>query len=265
MSLTLFKATFKKNWVLGLIFTLVLMMYSGVMISMFDPNSIESLMKMFELFPPEIMSMLGFAEAFTDMTGYLASWLYGLLMIGFPMVYSIMLGNKLVAKTVDNGSIACLLSTPDSRLKIAVTKAVYAVLSLVVILGIVFLFNIVLSNAMFPGNLNMEAFINLNITVVLVNLVVMSITFFFSCVFSDAKFSIGFGTGVPLAFLLIKMLSGASDKLDILAKLSIFGWYDPMKIASGEVALTTNLVYVVIIVILFTAAILIFKRKRLAV
>lgn len=265
MSLPLFKTTFKKNWVLGLIFTLVLMMYSGVMISMFDPASIDNLMKMFELFPPEIMSMLGFAEAFTDMTGYLASWLYGLLMIGFPMVYSIMLGNKLIAKTVDNGSIVCLLSTPDSRVKIALTKAIYAIISMIVILGIVFIFNITLSNAMFPGSLDIEAFTNLNITVLLVNITVMAITFFCSCLFSDTKYSIGFGAGIPLAFLLIKMLSGVSDKLDFLTKISIFGWYDPMKIASGEIAMTANIAYIVIAIVLFVAGIMIFKRKRLAV
>ncbi|MEG1463036.1 MAG: hypothetical protein RSC48_07980, partial [Anaerorhabdus sp.] len=77
--------------------------------------------------------------------------------------------------------------------------------------------------------------------------------------------SIGFGAGIPLAFLLIKMLSGVSDKLDFLTKISIFGWYDPMKIASGEIAMTANIAYIVIAIVLFVAGIMIFKRKRLAV
>lgn len=265
MSLALFKTTLKKNWILALIFTLVLLMYSGVMISMFDPATIDSLKQMFELFPPEVMSMLGFAESFSDMTGYLASWLYGLLMIGFPMVYSIMLSNKLVAKTVDNGSIACLLATPDSRTKIIVTKAIYAIISMIVMLTIVYAFNVTISNVMFPGSLNVETFTQLNITVLLVNLVVLAITFCCSCIFSDAKYAIGVSTAIPVGFLLIKMMSGASSKLDFLAKCSIFGWYDPMKIAGGEVAVVANVAYLVIIIVLFVVSVIVFKRKRLAI
>ncbi len=57
---------------------------------------------------------MGFSGLVTDLTGYLASWLYGLLMFGFPMVYCIILGNRLVARQVDSGSFAYLLSTPHS-------------------------------------------------------------------------------------------------------------------------------------------------------
>lgn len=265
MSFALFKLTIRKNWVLFIIFTLVLMMYSGVMISMYSPENVQNLMQMFELFPPEMMKAFGFASAFTDMTGYLASWLYGLLMVGFPMVYSILLSNKLVAKSVDNGSIACLLSTPTSRVKIIVTKAVTALLSLVVMLAILFAFNALIGNAMFPDDLNVKAFFNLNVTVLLVNLVVMSISFFFSCLFSDSKYSIGFGAGIPIMFLLLKMLGDVSDKIEILKKISIFGWYDPMSIASGETVWGINAIYFIIIIVLITLSVIIFKKKRLAV
>ncbi|MEG0177204.1 ABC transporter permease subunit [Anaerorhabdus sp.] len=265
MSFALFKLTIRKNWVLFIIFTLVLMMYSGVMISMYSPENVQNLMQMFELFPPEMMKAFGFASAFTDMTGYLASWLYGLLMVGFPMVYSILLANKLVAKSVDNGSIACLLSTPTSRVKIIVTKAVTALLSLVVMLAILFAFNALIGNAMFPDDLNVKAFFNLNVTVLLVNLVVMSISFFFSCLFSDSKYSIGFGAGIPIMFLLLKMLGDVSDKIEILKKISIFGWYDPMSIASGETVWGINAIYFIIIIVLITLSVIIFKKKRLAV
>lgn len=265
MSFALFKLTIKKNWVLFLIFTLVLMMYSGVMISMYSPDNVQNLMQMFELFPPEMMKAFGFASAFTDMTGYLASWLYGLLMIGFPMVYSIILAHKLVAKSVDNGSIACLLSTPDSRVRIILTKAIYALLSLFVMLAILFAFNVVLGKAMFPNDLNVKAFLDLNITVLLVNLVVMSISFFFSCVCSDSKLSLAFGAGIPIAFLLLKMLGDVSDKIEILKKISIFGWYDPMKIVMGENVLVVNLIYLGIVLVLLVLSVLIFRKKRLSI
>ncbi len=265
MSMPLMQLTIKKNWPLALIFFGVLAMYSGVMISMYNPGDMESLMQMFELFPPEVMSALGFAGAFSDMTGYLASWLYGLLMIGFPMVYSIILAGRLVAKTVDSGSIACLLATPDSRGKIILTKAVYAVLSLTAILGLLFLANCLLGKALYPDDLDVAAFFQLNVTVTLVNITVLSISFFFSCLFNDTKYSLAFGAGLPIAFLLMHMLGGASPDAEIVRKLSIFGWYDPLSIVNGETVPGVNLLYGLLSLLLLGGGILIFRKKRLPI
>jgi ABC-2 type transport system permease protein len=122
MSFTLLKAVFKKNWTLLLIFFGALTMYMAVMVSMYDPSDMEALTSMLKLFPAELMKAMGFSELITDLTGYLASWLYGLLMFGFPMVYCIILGNRLVVKMVDNSSFAYLLSTPNSRVKLLLHK-----------------------------------------------------------------------------------------------------------------------------------------------
>ncbi len=265
MSAALMKLTIKKNWTLALIFFLVLTMYAGVMISMYSPGDTEKLMQMFALFPPEVMSAFGFAGAFTDMTGYLASWLYGLLMIGFPMVYSIILAGRLVAKTVDSGSIACLLATPDSRSKIIITKAVYAVLSLTAILALLFLVNCLLGKALYPEELDVGAFFQLNLTVTLVNITILSLSFFFSCLFNEVKYALAFGAGVPIGFLLLNMLGGVSPDLEILKTISPFGWYNPMKIAGGEYVPALNLLYAGLSLVLLAGGIYIFRKKRLPI
>ncbi|HOV69603.1 MAG TPA: ABC transporter permease, partial [Clostridia bacterium] len=99
MSITLFKTLIKKNWLLLLIFFGVLTMYTTVMIAMYSPEETEAMASLLKLFPEEMMKAFGFLETVTDLTGYLASWLYGMLMLSFPMIYSIILGNKLVVKT----------------------------------------------------------------------------------------------------------------------------------------------------------------------
>ena len=108
MSLVYFKSLIKRNWLLLVIFIAVLTMYMSVMISMYDPEDMEALTAMTKMLPPEMMSAMGFSSLVTDLTGFLASWLYGLLMLGFPLVYCIILGNRLVAKMVDNSSFAYL-------------------------------------------------------------------------------------------------------------------------------------------------------------
>ena len=265
MNFPLFKLTLKKNWVLFLIFLGVLTMYTTIMASMYDPDDMAGLMSMFELLPPEIMNALGFAGVFTDVTGFLASWLYGLLMIAFPMVYSIILSNNLIAKMVDSGSMACLLSMPVSRTKIAVTRGIYALCSVAVLQMLIFAIGTITCELLFSDSLQVGAFFRLNVTAMLVNMTVMSITYFFSCLFNDTKYSVGFGAGIPITFLLLNMLGGASSDAEILKKLSIFGWYDPVKLVNGASSLGVNLIYLTITLLLFIAGVIIFNRKRLPI
>lgn len=264
MSLALLKQDIRSNALIFWIFFAVMLLYSVVMIAMFSPDSLDALNAMFEVLPPEIMSAMGFSGAFSTLVGYLASWLYGIILTAFPMVYSILIGNRLVAKTVDNGSLACILATPNSREKVINTHAVFAFGSCALQFTGVFLANILIAKLMFPDvDIDMERYLALNLTVLLVNLLVMAITFFFSCLFNDSARALGFGAGIPIVCLLLNMLGNASEDIKWLKHFSIYGWYDPVGIANGDKTLAVNLIYVGLILILFAMASVIFQRKKL--
>lgn len=263
MSLTLLKTTAKRNWVLLLIFAAVLTMYTSIMIFMFDPEDVESIASMLDLFPEDMMKAMGFSQLITSLTSYMASWLYGLLMLAFPMVYCIILGNRLVAKMVDNSSFAYLLSTPNSRTKIIFTQGIYSLLSIFVLFAFLFGLGSALSAAIHPEAMDVEAFLRLNFTTMLVNMVVMMISFFFSCLFNESRKALGFAAGIPIAFLLLNMLGGVSEDAAILKKISIYGWYDPVELVNNGDMWLINVIYAAIAIILFAAAIIIFRRKRL--
>ena len=263
MSLTLLKATWKKNWLLLVIFFGVLTMYMTVMVSMYNPNDMQAINSMLRLFPKELMNAFGFSNVPSDLTGYLASFLYGMLMLGFPLVYCVILGNRLVARMVDNGSFAFLLSTPNSRAKIILTQGVYALASVAALFAALSGVGVLACAAAFPGALNTGAFLKLNFTTMLVNMAVMMISFFFSCLFADAKKAQGFGAGIPIAFLLMNMLGGASRDAQVLKSISIYGLYDPLKLAGGANVTYVNLFYTGLILVLFAAGLLIFQKKRL--
>lgn len=266
MSLTLFIATLKKNLFLAILFFLIMVMYSTVMINMYNPESMDALNSMFKVMPPNVMKALGFNGVFMNLFGYLASWLYGLILTAFPMVYCILLGNGLVSKTVDSCSISCLLSTPNSRNKIIITKGLYALISVFIMQMMIFGFNFLLSASMFPNeSMDIAVFLKLNITVALVNMTVMAIVFFFSCLFNNPKYALGFGAGVPIAFLLFNMLGNASQDAEILKNISIYGWYDPVGIVNGNATVGVNLIFIVIITVLFVSSVIIFKNKRLPI
>lgn len=265
MSITLFKTTLKKNWILLLIFISVLILYTLEMAVIYSPEDMEKLTSVLKMFPEELMKAMGFSDVVTDLTSYLASWLYGMLMFAFPMIYCIILGNKLVAKTVDNGSMAYLLSTPNSRVKIIVTQGIYAILSVAVLFSTLFGISVLICESKLPNLLDIGAYFKLNVTTMLVNMAVMMITFFFSCLFNDSKYSLLFGAGIPITFLLMNMLGGASKDAELLKKFSIYGLYDPVKLVRGSDYFNLNMLFLGIIIVLFIASVLVFKRKRLPI
>ncbi|HAE61675.1 MAG TPA: hypothetical protein DCG38_05035 [Eubacteriaceae bacterium] len=262
MSIVLLKKTLKRNWVLWAIFFGVLTMYMTIMVYMYDPDDIQALIKMVEIFPEELMNAMGFA-GFTDITGYLASWLYGMLMMAFPMVYCIILGNRLVAKMVDDGSMAYLLSTPNSRSKIIVTQGIYALASVAFLFAALFAVGVAISEMIYPGLLYIKGFLMLNITTMLVNMFVVMIVFFFSCLFNDIKYSTGFGAGIPIVFFLMNLLGGVSEDASIIKNLSIYGLYDPLLVATESTFVWANFFYLAGILIFFIAGIVAFDKKRL--
>jgi ABC-2 type transport system permease protein len=263
MSAALLKYTARKNWVMLLIFFGVLTMYLTIMISMYDPEDMESITSMLELFPEDLMQAMGFSQLVTDLTSYLASWLYGLLMFAFPMVYCIILSNRLVAKKVDNGSFACFLATPVSRVRVIMTLGTYALLSVIVLFAGLFGVGVAFSEIMHPGLLEIDRFLMLNITVMLVNMAVVMIGFFFSCMFNDSSLATGFGAGIPIGFLLMNMLGGVSDDLEIIKKLSLYGWFDPVELVRDSGFPLIGLVYAGIALVLLASAVIIFRRRRL--
>lgn len=263
MNFTLFKVNMKKNILLLVIFFAVLTMYLTIMTIMFNPDDISAMQDLADLMPEKLIDSMGFSEMITDLTSYLSSWLYGLLMFAFPMVYSIILGNRLVAKMVDNSSFAYLLSTPNSRTKIIVTQGMYALFSMLVLFSSLFLVGLVVSQAVFPGLLNIYQFFRLNITTMLVNSVIIMITFFFSCLFNETKWSLAFGAGVPIILLMLKMLGDSTPELNMLKKVSIFGFYDPIELVSGSSMLLMNLIFIGMIVVLFVGSVLVFRKKQL--
>lgn len=263
MSLTLYKSTLKRNWLLLVIFLSVLLMYLSIMIFMYNPDDIEAITSMLDLFPEDLMKAMGFSTMITDMTSYLASWLYGLLMFGFPMVYCIILSNRLVAKMVDNSSFAYLLSTPNSRLKIILTQGIYALDSLIVLFTIIFGIGVLISSAVYPGELDIMAFLLLNVTTMLVNMTVMMICFFFSCLFNESRKAIGLGAGISISFFLLNMLGGVSQEASFLKNISIYGWYDPVDLVKNGNIWPINTIYIALCILLFAGSVIVFRKKRL--
>lgn len=263
---TLFLSNMRKYWVLMLCFFLVLVMYSSIAVGMFEPEDAASLVEMFEMFPEGLMKAFGFDSFGTTLLGFLESFLYGFIMFTFPMIFSIVLAHGLVGKLVDKGSMAYLLATPHKRIKIVLTQIVFLIVSQVIIYCAVVALMIAMCEGMYPGLLETGKFIKLNIVTLLTILAVSGVSFFFSCLFSDSKNSLAFGAGIPILFLIFRLLRALSDNLSWMKYLSFYTFIDSQKIfAGGPYFAAACLTLAGIIFVLCGSAAAIFDRKSFIV
>lgn len=260
---TLYKYEMKGSWKTLVIFSAVLTLYITMIISMFDPATVNML-KQFSASMPEVMSAFGMASAPTDLLGFLTSYLYGMLMLVFPMVFTILRANGLVAKYVDQGSMVALVAAPVKRVAVAFTQMKVLVSGIFLIIFYCTALEIICSAVSFPGALDVSALLLLNAGLFCLQLFIGGICFLASCLFNDTKYSIGMGAGLPALMCVLQMLANTGGKAENIKYATFFTLFNPDKLVAGESAAIWGIVVLLLgAVILFTAAIQIFIRKDL--
>lgn len=220
---------------------------------------------MLELLPKGLMSAFGFDSVSTNLTSFMADYYYGFLVFVFPMIYSIVTANRLVAKPVDNGSFAYLLMAPVSRRTIIVTKGIYLLTSIGILFCILHLVGGMVCRMLFGSMLNQEIFLRLNINAALLAMSVGMICFFYSCYFNESRLSLSFSSGVTIGFLLLFMMGGVSPDAEFLKDWSIFSLLDTERILDGGGTAGLGFLLIAMIIILFCLSVWVFDRKNLPV
>jgi len=259
----LFKATVKQNLIVMLIIIAALMLYLPVIISMYNPDMQDSLNEVLELFPQQLLAAMGFTAVGNGLLNFVATYFYGFLILLLPMIFTIVAANKAIASHVDKGSMAYLLSTPNTRSKIAITQAFYLLTSISFIITFITIVGIVMSQILYPGELDIDGFIRLNLGALLLYYALTGLSFFASCIFNDTKNSLMLGAGLPVAFLLLKMLSEVGESTYFLKYFTIYTLFDPTKIISGENHIIPFIVLVLLAICLYMAGIISFKKRDL--
>ncbi len=270
MNWSLFKFDIKRNYVLFTVITGIMMLYMNIILGMYNPNGMEAMQELakMKMGGGDIMKIMGFdfgTNINPSLTQYLSQYFYGFLIFMFPLIYVISIGNRLIAKSVDNGSIAFLLSTPNTRFKIAFTQALFLIITTFLLVAAVTLSGLSFSKGKFPGMLDNSAFLLLNWGAFLTMFTICGITFFFSCIFNESSKSIGFSTAVPVIFLLMQMISNAGETFKFMKNITFFTLFDTTKIVAGESVGWNLLVLFLLGASFFTVGILIFRKRDLSV
>ncbi|HAM63156.1 MAG: hypothetical protein A2Y20_04870 [Firmicutes bacterium GWF2_51_9] len=266
MSWPLFKANIRANRFIWILMFLIFVMYIGIMISMFDPDQVESMKAMMEMLPEAFVKMLQFDTFGTTLVGFIAGSLYGFLVYLFPVVLSVVVNHRVIASLVDKGSMTYLLASPNSRIKIASTQALFSILSITLYFTCVTIAGLLFSELMYPGELDLLVWVQLNLYAILNFLAIGSIGFCVSALSNESKLSLGLGIGIPVTFMILQMLGNADDRLAWIGNLSMYALFDPIKLVNGDsFVIFGSILFVIIAVILYSAGIIIFNKKNMYV
>ncbi|WIV13321.1 ABC transporter permease [Proteiniborus sp. MB09-C3] len=265
ISTPLYKHGIKGGWRLWIILAAVITMYFTIIVTMFDPE-LGAALSEFAKAMPELMSMFGMDYAGTTLVGFMSSYLYGFIMLVFPMVFSILTANRLVARQIDRGAMAYILASPISRKKIAYTQA--SVLCTGVFMLILFstLVGITAAKIFFPGELEIGKFLMLNLGTLALQLFISSICFICSCIFNDTKFSVSFGAGIPSLCFIIQMIANVGDKLKNAKYATFFTLFNTEGILAREVSAYWGIAILFAgALILYASSIIVFSKKDIPV
>ena len=262
---TLYCREMKRNVKLLVLFGLIISMYVYIIISMYDPKMME-MMDNFAKLMPELMAAMGMTTDTANLMAFMISYLYGFILLIFPMVFSILRGHGLVAAYVDKGSMASLLAAPVKRRTIILTQMAALISGIVILVVYSTVLEYVCAGGLFPGELEGQKLLLLNAGLLCLQLFIGSVCFLASTIFSDSKYSIGFGAGIPALMYVIQMLANVGGAAEKAKYFSFFTLYAPDKIVNGESGGISGIVILLVgAVILYAASAVIFEKRDLAI
>lgn len=238
-------------------------MYVAIMVNLYDPamrSALDNLSKTM----PQLMSALGIHPDSSGLLGFLITYLYGFILLLFPMLYSVIRANGLVARYVERGSIVSLLAAPVKRSTVALTQLTVLVGGLSLLIIYTTVLELVLGKLSFPHEPLGGGLLRLNLGLWALQMLIAGISFFASSVFNESRLSLGFGAGLPTVMLLLKMLSDMSPRVDKLRWLTFFSLYDPKRLVVGDLNAWLSIsILLLLAILLMLMAVVDFARKDL--
>lgn len=265
ISTPLLKQTIKSNGVLFLIFTLVPCIFLSIVMGIYTAQTADAMKAVLNsgTLPPAMLQMIGTQINNLSLNGMLATQFYQMLAIIFPMIYLIIVGNKLIADRIDRGDMAYILSTPTRRNQVTLTQALYLFGSLVVMFGLFAGVGLATASMFQPGVLVVKSFLLLDLGAFLLAFAISGITFASSCTFNLSKNSLALGAGLPLTFFVCNLVAKMGDNLKVFKYFTLQTLFNTDNILAGSGYVLQFVILALIGVALYVLGMIVFRKKDL--
>lgn len=259
----LYRREMKGNVKLLVIFGAIMTMYISVIISMYDPQMMKTLDSFAEAMP-ELMASVGMKANAANLLGFMVSYLYGFILLIFPMLFCMLRSNGLIAKYVDKGSMVALIAAPVKRRTVAFTQMTVLVSGILLLICYSTILELICTGNGFPGELDIAALFMLNGGLLCLHLFIGGICFLSSCLFSDTKYSVACGAGIPLFMYVLQMLANVGGAAEKAKYFTFFTLFHPDDIIAGESgAIVGIFILLAGAFLLYALGIIVFERKDL--
>ena len=260
---TLYRREMRGSVKLLIILAAVITMYVIIIISMYNPEMMAMLDR-FAAVMPELMAAVGMSPGALSLLGFMVSYLYGFILLIFPMLFCILRGNGLIAKYIDKGSMVSLVAAPVKRSTVAFTQMAVLVSGVVLLVIYSTALEAVCAGLIFPGELDMAELLALNGGLLCLQLFIGSICFLASCLFSDTRYSVGFGAGIPVVMYVLQMLANVGGKAEKAKYFTFFTLFDPSGILAKDSGAVMGIAVLLLgAIAMYLLAIVVFSRKDL--
>lgn len=241
--------------------------YVTLMTSLFPmlDDNMEEIEGLIDVFPDALLRALGM-ESFSSYGQFISAEYYGLFYLLILGVFSVMIAVQLLARLVDRGSMAYLLSTRVSRVQIAVTQV------MVIISGLVIIHVLTFGGGFLAAEFLIETqsaiafgeFFQINFTGLLLFFAVGGYSLLISSLFNDEKNAFAFAGGLTFVFYGMNMMGKIVTDIDWIRNFTPFSLYEPGKIASSDADVwTSSIILAAIGIVTCIAAVLIFRKRNL--
>lgn len=263
----LLRASLRANgWVLA-IFCAISVGYLVLILGMYDEGNMQFIAASVEALPKGLSAAVGMDTVPTELVDFAANYFYGFLVQLFLTMHAVIVPIRLVVSYVDRGAMSYLLSTPNRRVAVVGTQAIYLVGSFAVLALVLTGCGLVFCAIVHPGLLDVGAFLRINLAVFLLSVALSSITFYFSCRFDESRLAIATSSAILVGFFVISLvgrIGHGKGVYAIIERLSIYHLVQPRAIVTGEANLwITNGALVLIAALAFAAALRTFARRDL--
>ncbi|WP_377890648.1 ABC transporter permease subunit [Alkalihalobacillus sp. R86527] len=267
MSTSLYKQMMKSNLKGIMSFGMASAVYVILMTSLFPmiSDNIDKLQELTDIYPESLKNAFGL-ESFGTYGEFISAEYYGLFFLFILGIFSVMTAIQLIAKLVDRGSMAYLLSTKVSREQVAITQIAVLITGLVIIIFLNFAGGYMAGEILIDEQytIGMWDFFQINFVGFLLFFAVGGYSILISSLFNDEKKAFAAAGAVTFLFYALDMAGKIVSDLDWLRNLSLFSLFEPAKIANGDVNVAlVSLILFGIGLVMYVGTVLVFRRRNL--
>lgn len=230
-------------------------------------------------------SMTGFISQLgsTDLYGLIVGiFMFGVVVVLLPLVYTIILANSLVSEKIETGSLAFTLSTPIKRSTYVTTQAIYLVLSELFIGVVTLIFGLIareigvaIGGTQLQNSFPVSDVVLYGIGSICTMIALSGVCFLSSCIFNKTRLSITVGGGLNIFFFICSILgffgSEALTPTIRIEAMGYFRYFTIMSLNNGVAVINDNfaLFFIELVILLiisalcYIAGILVFNKKDL--